>query len=127
MIGQDKLVSPQLLEAGQMLKNTINQVAIFSKNHSRSNNAALMSDLSAVPDFLVQSCYNQLVAEVDQLSNYRVMTEGYYLNILLPQVENSLKDYDSNATGVFGPHKSTKDLWDKAREYCSVAVDSYSR
>ena len=107
-------------------KNTLSQVAIFSNNQYLSHNTALMSDLKEVPSRLAQSCYNQLVAKVNQLNNYRSLTEDYYMNTLLPNVNQALIDYDNSASGVFGSKKSTNDLWDKANEYWKAGVDYYS-
>ena len=108
-------------------KSTLDQVNKYTNHTYLSHNSSLMSDLKNVKARLAESCFNQLTYKVNQLANYRSLSQDYFMETLVPQVESALHDYDNNASGVFGSKSSTSNLWGKAREYCSDATDFYSR
>jgi hypothetical protein len=79
--------------------------------------------LNAVKSKLGDSHYNFVSRQVESLANYSnyYYNQDYYVNTLVSQVQQHLRDYENNAESLYGIAKNVKSLWDKADGYCEEA------
>lgn len=88
------------------------------------NNASLVNALDALPNRIAQSHYNHVSALVSSLGGYSNVTKDYYMNILIPKVDNAINEY--KATKIYGNHKpSISNLESKAEQLVTAAINYY--
>lgn len=105
-------------------KVTIRQARQYATAPYLSNCRDLVAALGTVKSRLGESHYNYLRSEVSKLGNYYYYSKDYYQNVLIPQVDRDLNEYDDHAAAVYGRAKQTDALWFQAKQYVN---DSYQQ
>lgn len=100
----------------------INKASTYADNEYLSNCPTLINDLRAIKSNLANSCYNQIVAKVEELANYGNYTKEYYDNTLVPNVDRAVTEYDNKAVSVFGSKENVSELWNRAKSYYNNAM-----
>ena len=85
-----------------------------------------MSALNGVRPAIAASHYNHVCAMVEKLSQYRYLSQSYYDNTLVPQVDAAVTEYDNKASALYGSKRNVSTLWDRARSYYSNASEYYN-
>ena len=102
----------------------ISKARTYSSQEYLKNNAALVSGLNSLPSRIAQSHYNYVSSLINSLSGYQSVTKDYYMNTLIPKVDNAINEY--KATKIYGSSKpSIKDLENRAVSYVTVAMNYY--
>lgn len=106
--------------------SSIRKAQKYINDQYLSNCYSLKNDLNAVKPRLARSCYNQVLAEVDELINYRDYTKSAYDNILVPHVEQVIENYDNKAADIFGSKENVNALWNRAKTHYNNAMKYYN-
>lgn len=106
-------------------RSSISKARTYANNQYLSNCRILLNDLNTVKSRLAKSCYNQVVAKVDELGNYRIYNNSYYDNILVPQVDQVVTNYDNKAVAIFGSKENVNALWNRAKAHYNNAMEYY--
>lgn len=106
-------------------RSSISKAHKYVNDPYLSNCHSLRNDLNAVKPRLAKSCYNQILAKVDELENYRYYNKSYYDNTLVPQVEQVIVNYDNKAADIFGSKENVNALWNRAKAYYNDAMEYY--
>lgn len=104
---------------------SISKARTYANNQYLSNCRTLVNDLNTVKPRLAESCYNQVVAKVDELGNYRRYNKSYYDNTLVPQVDQVVTNYDNKAAAIFGSKENVNALWNRAKAHYKNAMEYY--
>lgn len=104
---------------------SISKARTYANNPYLSNCRTLLNDLNTVKSRLAKSCYNQVVAKVDELGNYRRYTKSYYDNTLVPQVDQVVTNYDNKAAAIFGSKENVNALWNRAKAHYNNAMEFF--
>ena len=107
-------------------KSVINQAKQYAQDPWLSNCTSLVSALNNVRTSIGQSHFRRISAIVDKLSQYRYVSEDFYNNTLVPQVDAAITEYEKNASSLYGSKQNTGPLWDRAKRYYDSASDYYS-
>lgn len=102
----------------------INSIDIYRNKPYLSNNAALMTALNNLPANIANSHYNYVVAQIKKLGGYNTMSETYFYDTLVPQVERSIDEY--SATDIYGSKKSSDGLYDLMQGFLDRAYNYYN-
>lgn len=103
----------------------IHKASSYASNKYLMNCRKLMNDLIMVKPRLAASCYNQVVAKIDELENYRYYSKDYYDNTLVPQVDQVVTTYDNMAEKIFGTKENVNVLWNRAKSHYNDAMSYY--
>ena len=106
-------------------RSSISKARTYANNQYLSNCRTLLYDLNTVKSRLAESCYNQVVAKVDELGNYHRYDKSYYENTLVPQVDQVVTNYDNKAAAIFGSKENVNTLWNRAKDHYNNAMDYY--
>lgn len=106
-------------------RSAISKARTYANNKYLSNCRSLVNDLGTVKSRLAKSCYNQVLARIDELGNYHRYNESYYENTLVPQVDQVVTNYDNNAAAVFGSKENVNALWNRAKAHYNNAMAYY--
>ena len=106
-------------------RSSISKARTYANNQYLSNCRTLLHDLNTVKSRLAKSCYNQVVAKVDELGNYHRYNKSYYDNTLVPQVDQVVTNYDNKAAAIFGYKENVNALWNRAKDYYDNAMEYY--
>lgn len=106
-------------------RSSISKARTYANNQYLSNCRNLLNDLNTVKSRLAKSCYNQVVAKVDELGNYRRYNKSYYDNTLVPQVDQVVTNYDNKAAAIFGSKENVNALWNRAKAHYNNAMEYY--
>lgn len=106
-------------------RSSISKARTYANNQYLSNCQSLLNDLNTVKNRLAESCYNQVVAKVDELANYRYYSKRYYDNTLVPQVDQVVTNYDNKADAIFGSKENVNALWNRAKAHYNNAMTYY--
>lgn len=106
-------------------RSTISKARTYANNQYLSNCRTLLNDLNTVKSRLAKSCYNQVVAKVDELGNYHRYDKNYYDNTLVPQVDQVVTNYDNKAAAIFGSKENVNALWNRAKAHYNNAMEYY--
>lgn len=106
-------------------RSSISKARTYANNQYLSNCRTLLNDLNTVKSRLAKSCYNQVVAKVDELGNYHRYTKSYYDNTLVPQVDQVVTNYDNKAAAIFGSKENVNALWNRAKAHYNNAMEYY--
>lgn len=106
-------------------RSSISKARTYANNQYLSNCRTLLNDLNTVKSRLAKSCYNQVVAKVDELGNYRRYNKSYYDNTLVPQVDQVVTNYDNKAAAIFGSKENVNALWNRAKAHYNNAMEYY--
>lgn len=106
-------------------RSSISKARTYANNPYLSNCRTLLNDLNTVKSRLAKSCYNQVVAKVDELGNYRRYTKSYYDNTLVPQVDQVVTNYDNKAAAIFGSKENVNALWNRAKAHYNNAMEFF--
>lgn len=106
-------------------RSTISKARTYANNQYLSNCRTLLNDLNTVKSRLAKSCYNQVVAKVDELGNYHRYDKNYYDNTLVPQVDQVVTNYDNKAAATFGSKENVNALWNRAKAHYNNAMEYY--
>ena len=106
-------------------RSSISKARTYANNQYLSNCRSLLNDLNTVKSRLAKSCYNQVVAKVDELGNYRRYNKSYYDNTLVPQVDQVVTNYDNKAAAIFGSKENVNALWNRAKAHYNNAMEYY--
>ncbi|MBD5340869.1 MAG: hypothetical protein HDR94_04770 [Bacteroides sp.] len=88
------------------------------------NNAALVNALDILPSRIAQSHYGHVRNLVNALGNYSGVTKDYYMNTLIPRVDNAITEYKN--TKIYGGNKpNITDLENKAVSLVTSAMNYY--
>ena len=88
------------------------------------NNAALVNALDILPSRIAQSHYSHVSNLVNALGNYSSVTKDYYMNTLIPRVDNAITEYKN--TKIYGGNKpNITDLENKAVSLVTSAMNYY--
>lgn len=88
------------------------------------NNLALVSALDILPLRISQSHYNHISNLIDGLGNYTNATKDYYMNTLIPRVDDAIAEYKSSK--IYGVHKQNiSDLENRAVNLVTAAMNYY--
>lgn len=107
-------------------QRTINQAKAYASDPWLSICTSLVSSLNNVRSSIGQSHFRHISAIVDKLSQYRYVSEDFYNNTLVPQVDAAITEYEKNASSLYGSKQNTGPLWDRAKRYYDSASDYYS-
>lgn len=105
--------------------SSISKARTYARDQYLSNCNSLVNDLNTVKTRLAKSCYNQVVAKVDELGNYQNYTKSYYDNTLVPQVDQVVTNYDNKAAAIFGSKENVNELWNRAKAHYRNAMEYY--
>lgn len=105
---------------------TISRARQFAKNPYLAHCTDLMNALNGVRPAIAASHYNYLCEMVEKLSQYRYFSQPYYDNILVPQVDAVVTEYDNKASVLYGSKRDLNALWNRARSYYSSASEYYN-
>ena len=106
-------------------RSAISKARTYANNQYLSNCRTLLNDLNTVKSRLAKSCYNQVLAKVDELANYRRYNKSYYDNTLVPQVDQVVTNYDNKAAAIFGSKENVNALWNRAKAHYNNAMEYY--
>lgn len=106
-------------------RSAISKARTYANNQYLSNCRTLLNDLNTVKSRLAKSCYNQVVAKVDELGNYHRYEKNYYDNTLVPQVDQVVTNYDNKAAAIFGSKENVNALWNRAKAHYNNAMEYY--
>lgn len=106
-------------------QNTISLARKYAGSQYLSNCKDLVKDLNDVKSKIAASHYRHIQSKVNSLSQYRNHTQADYENILIPQVDAAVTEYDNKAVALYGSKRSVDPLWDKAREYYNESLEYY--
>ena len=106
-------------------RSSISKARTYANNQYLSNCRTLLNDLNTVKSRLAKSCYNQVVAKVDELGNYHRYTKDYYDNTLVSQVDQVVTNYDNKAAAIFGSKENVNALWNRAKAHYNDAMEYY--
>ena len=91
-----------------------------------SNCADLTNKLAAVKSNIGNSHYYQVEAKVNEMANYRNMTEETF-NALMSTTNSKIKEYDNNRSKYGSNAKSTESLKQRAADYARNAKEFFTR
>lgn len=91
-----------------------------------SNCADLTNKLAAVKSNIGNSHYYQVEAKVNEMANYRNMTEETF-NALMSTTNSKIKEYDNNRSKYGSDAKSTESLKQRAADYARNAKEFFTR
>ena len=91
-----------------------------------SNCADLTNKLAAVKANIGNSHYYQVEAKVNEMANYRNMTEETF-NALMSTTNSKIKEYDNNRSKYGSNAKSTESLKQRAADYARNAKEFFTR
>lgn len=106
-------------------RETISKARMFASDKHLSSCTGLVSALNKVRPSIAQSHYNYISGMVEKLSQYRFVSETYYMNTLIPKVDAVVTEYDNNASSLYGKKQDVNYLWKKARGYYDSARQYY--
>lgn len=106
-------------------KSAINKAQTYMNDPYLKKCKSLNDNLKNVKSRLAESCYNQVVEKIDELSNYRNYTKDYYDSTLVQQVDDVVTEYDNRAQSVFGVKKDVNVLWNRAQNIYKEAMAYY--
>lgn len=106
-------------------KTVINQAKKYANDKHLSNCTELLNSLNSVRSKIAQSHYGYVADLVNRLNapnNYR---KDFYIDTLIPVVENAIKEYDSNANALYGSKIDLSPLISKAESFIKDAICYY--
>lgn len=106
-------------------RSTINQANKFAKDTWLSHCTSLVSSLQAVKSNIALSHYNYVEGQVQRLTQYRYYSLDYYDNILVPQVDEAITEYENKAVALYGTSRNVDNLWARAKSYYNDAISYY--
>ncbi len=107
-------------------QSVISRARQFADDQYLSNCTDLKNALNSVRSRIAQSHYRYISAEVEKLSQYQYYSQSYYDNILVPQVDAIVTEYDNTAAALYGTKQSVEPLWTRARNYYNQASSYYN-
>jgi hypothetical protein len=105
---------------------TISRARQFAKDPYLSHCSELVNALNSVRPAIAASHYNHVCAMVEKLSQYRYLSQSYYDNTLVPQVDAAVTEYENKASALYGSKRDVNTLWNRARSYYSNASEYYN-
>lgn len=105
---------------------TISKARQFAKDPYLSHCNDLVNALNGVRPAIAASHYNHVCAMVEKLSQYRYLSQSYYENTLVPQVDAAVTEYENKASALYGSKRDVNTLWNRARSYYSNASEYYN-
>lgn len=91
-----------------------------------SNCTDLTNKLAAVKSNIGNSHYYQVESKVNEMANYRNMTEETF-NALMSTTNSKIKEYDNNRSKYGSNAKSTESLKQRAADYARNAKEFFTR
>lgn len=107
-------------------QTTISKAGQFASDMYLSCCTSLVTALNGVRPAIATSHYNYVCAMVEKLSQYRYLSQSYYDDTLVPQVDAAVTEYDNKASSLYGSKRDVNVLWDRARSYYSSASEYYN-
>ena len=105
---------------------TISRARQFAKDPYLSHCSDLVNALNGVRPAIAASHYNYVCAMIEKLSQYRYLSQSYYDNTELPQLDAVVTEYDNEASSLYGSKRDVNTLWNRARSYYSNASEYYN-
>ncbi len=106
-------------------RSVIQQANGFMGDKYLSRNAGLMSSLKGLKANIGRSHFSHVSAQVEKLANYRHVSQEYYFNTLVPQVDAAINEYKNNASSLYGSSQSIDGLMSRAYGYIDQASNYY--
>lgn len=106
-------------------KTTIQNANSYMNDEYLSNCQTLINDLSQVKSRLNDSHYNYVIHMIDKMAGFRYLSKDYYDNTLVPEIEEVIREYNNNASSIYGNKKNVDDLWNRARRHYDDASNYY--
>lgn len=105
---------------------SISKARTYANNEYLSNCRSLINDLNLVKSRLAKSCYEQVVTKIDELAKFQIYPKDYYDNILVPEVDQVVTNYDNKAVAIFGIKENVNALWNRAKSHYNDAMLYYN-
>jgi hypothetical protein len=106
-------------------KSVIARAHEYASDRYLSKCTSLIGALNSLKAKIGQSHYEYIVNQVEKLKGYSSYSKDYYMDTLVPLVNDVVTEYDNNAESIYGSKRDVQQLWTTARTYYDEAFNYY--